>query len=119
MNVEHSERVDESTEILKELIKRQQAGLVTNEQAAEVDSACTNARLGHLFRADGSALYGTDLIAPNHFVTSFTQRYFMQLSAENQLGKAEKLAESGGQEVTPLIKGADALVKQKVGDGCK
>ncbi|KHJ79516.1 hypothetical protein OESDEN_20835 [Oesophagostomum dentatum] len=80
MNVEHSERVDESTEILKELIKRQQAGLVTNEQAAEVDSACTNARLGHLFRADGSALYGTDLIAPNHFVVwnliYFCLRYF-------------------------------------------
>ncbi|ETN71983.1 hypothetical protein NECAME_14028 [Necator americanus] len=71
LDEEHSDRLDQFTLILEELMKRSQAGLLSVDQAAEIDVFCTNVKLGHLFRDDGSELYATEKLAETNAACTF------------------------------------------------
>ncbi|RCN45421.1 hypothetical protein ANCCAN_08571 [Ancylostoma caninum] len=70
----HCELLIELVDILVELTRRQQLGVLSDEQAAEVDAICTYAKLGHLFRDDGAARHHVENVVQTNFSRSLDER---------------------------------------------
>ncbi|KAL6725978.1 hypothetical protein Aduo_007994 [Ancylostoma duodenale] len=70
----HCELLIELVDILVELTRKQQIGLLSDEQAAEVDAICTYAKLGHLFRDDGAARHHVENVVQSNFSRSLNER---------------------------------------------
>ncbi|EYC21924.1 hypothetical protein Y032_0018g3614 [Ancylostoma ceylanicum] len=74
LDEQHGGLLDQYVDILEELANRQQSGLVSDEQAAEVDAVCTYAKLGHLFRDDGTARHHVEKVVQTTFSRSLSER---------------------------------------------
>ncbi|CAJ0596815.1 unnamed protein product [Cylicocyclus nassatus] len=94
LDIEHSKNLQEYTEILEELNKRCQEGILTSEQAAEVDALCTSSKLSHLFKANGTSLYGFDLIKKTEFMKNMCEQSFGSVGASAGNVHAAKMMSS-------------------------